>query len=423
MEKVKRFWKNDREFNIDSDYFQLADSICLLFEQRPPLTDRLSLKAVWAFLSIFHAFQYLCFTVQLARCLGKSPMNVEEVTSIGNLLFVLTVAVLRGFSLAYHRDTMLELKQYVNSKSCRRTDPDAFALRKSKYLKVNRYVAWFHILTTMNTLSWACTTGLQEDVFKIPYLIDGMSDTTKEKLNFCYAMLLITWNYTSWYSPTQFLSLLSILHTELIIIVGQFEDVLEKVVAKYAFDYTALNEMSSKCRNRFWIDLDNEFKNALVHHMTFVRKLSLLRNISSTNFFIFLCSSTLLITFNIFLFLLEPSLGHIPLLLLALQYISETYLCCTMFNNLEIENNRINYLVYVCNWLNSVINDHSLDRPYCSRIYQNAIILHQQVGKGITIRAGGMFSLSLPTFTTMMKSVYSLLTLMLQLMDVKPNIK
>uniref|UniRef100_A0A1W7R6Q9 Odorant receptor n=1 Tax=Aedes albopictus TaxID=7160 RepID=A0A1W7R6Q9_AEDAL len=350
-------------------------------------------------------------------------MNVEEVTSIGNLLFVLTVAVLRGFSLAYHRDAMLELKQYVNSKSCRRTDPDAFALRKSKYLKVNRYVAWFHILTTMNTFSWACTTGLQEDVFEIPYLIDGLSDTTKEKLNFCYAMLLITWNYTSWYSPTQFLSLLSILHTELIIIVGQFEDVLEKVVAKYAFDYTALNEMSSKCRNRFWIDLDNEFKNALVHHMTFVRKLSLLRNISSTNFFIFLCSSTLLITFNIFLFLLEPSLGHIPLLLLALQYISETYLCCTMFNNLEIENNRINYLVYVCNWLNSVINDHSLDRPYCFSIFQNAMILHQQVGQGITIWAGGMFSLSLPTFTSMMQSVYSLLTLMLQLMDVKPNIK
>nr|XP_019565266.2 putative odorant receptor 71a [Aedes albopictus]XP_029722693.1 putative odorant receptor 71a [Aedes albopictus] len=236
-------------------------------------------------------------------------------------------------------------------------------------------------------------------------------------------MLFIPWCYTLWYSPTQFISLLSILHTELTIIVGQFEDILEKVVAKYAFDCTVLNEMSSMCRNSFWIDLDNEFKNALVHHMTFVRKLSLLRNISSMNFFILLCSSTLIITFNIFLFLMEPSLGHMPLLLLALQYISETYLCCTMFNNIAIENNRINYLVYVCDWLNSVIKDNSFYRPHCSSIYQNAIILHQQVGKGITIRAGGMFSLSLPTFTTMMKSVYSLLTLMLQSMDMKPKIK
>ncbi|KXJ68186.1 hypothetical protein RP20_CCG005181 [Aedes albopictus] len=204
MEKGKRFWKNDREFNIDSDYFQLADSICLLFEQRPPLTDRLSLKVIWAFLKIFHAFQYLCFAIQLVRCLGKSPMNVEEVTSIGNLIFVLTIAVLRGLSLAYHRNRIAE------------------------------------------------------------------------------------------------------------------------------------------------------------------RILMLLR-----------CA----------------------------------------------RNNRINYLVYVCDWLNSVIKDHSLDRPYYSSIYQNAIILHQQVGKGITIRAGGMFSLSLPTFTTMMKSVYSLLTLMLQSMDMKPKLK
>ncbi|EJY57521.1 AAEL017305-PA [Aedes aegypti] len=420
MEKVKRLWTR-QEFDIDSDYFKLIDSICLLFEQRPPLTDRCGIKVVWTALSVFHGFQYICYSIQLVRCAYKSPINMEELTSIGNLLVVLTVAVIRGLSLAYHRDNMLELKRYVNKKSCRRSDPDAFALRKRKYLKINRYAAWFYIVTTMNSFTWAFTTGLQEDIFKIPYLIDGLSGSTRKSINVFFSLLFVPWCYTVWYSPTQFITLLSILHTELTIIVGQFEGLFHKVIEKYAFDAYELNHMTKMQINRFWFNLDNEFKNALSHHIAFVRKLSLLRKVSNVNFFIFLCSSTLITTFNIFLFLVEPSLGRVPLLLMAIQYISETYLCCTMFNNLENENDRINYLVYARDWLNEVIKHRTYDRPYCASIFRNAIFLHQQVGSGLTIRAGGIFPLNLRTFTSMMKSVYSLLTLLLQSIEMKPN--
>ncbi|XP_065079790.1 uncharacterized protein LOC135702693, partial [Ochlerotatus camptorhynchus] len=287
-------------------------------------------------------------------------------------------------------------------------------LRRQMSRKVNRYLVAFQCVTTLNSCIWALTSGLHEDIFKIPFPMDGLPDVLKQAVDLGFAILLIPWCFTIWHSTTLFVPMLSILHTELAIIVGQFDGLFEKVVANYALEPNDLDRVSTIQRSRFWAELDMTFKTAISHHSAFISNLQLLRNISSLNFFIFLCSSALVITFNIFPSITYPSLEHLPLLLLALQYVTEAYLCCTMFDNLENENNRIANHVYVIDWLYSVGKSSKLDQAHCKSILQNALILNRQINAGLAIQAGGIFPLKLMTFTQMIKSVYSLLTMMVQ---------
>lgn len=42
-----------------------------------------------------------------------------------------------------------------------------------------------------------------------------------------------------------------------------------------------------------------------------------------------------MITVNTFMFITEPSLGRLPLQVVAIQFIFEVYVCCNLFDKLE----------------------------------------------------------------------------------------
>lgn len=210
-------------------WFRHLNEIARISEQRPPQTKHLTIHVLWTALSVLHGFQYCCFVIQMIKCYQKSPLDKEMFTSMVNLVFPFGVAVLRGICLAYHREAVQKLKKYINSKTCQRDDAGSFELRRQQYQKVNRNLAAFHCITTANSVSWALTIGLHgDDVFKIPFKSSGWIGKT---IDVVYALLLIPWCFTLWYSPTQFVPILSFFNTELQIVVAQFESLFGKVVA------------------------------------------------------------------------------------------------------------------------------------------------------------------------------------------------
>ncbi|XP_021696598.1 uncharacterized protein LOC110675575 isoform X2 [Aedes aegypti] len=136
MNPISRTWRQSfQKFHIDSDYFWLADALCLISEQRPPQTKHLTIHVLWTALSVLHGFQYCCFVIQMIKCYQKSPLDKEMFTSMVNLVFPFGVAVLRGICLAYHREAVQKLKKYINSKTCQRDDAGSFELRRQQYQK------------------------------------------------------------------------------------------------------------------------------------------------------------------------------------------------------------------------------------------------------------------------------------------------
>ncbi|XP_021696599.1 uncharacterized protein LOC110675575 isoform X3 [Aedes aegypti] len=136
MDSITRTWRQCfQTFHFDSDYFWLADALCLISEQRPPQTKHFSIRVLWTTLSILHAFQYSCFAIQLIKCYQQSPLVKKKIAAIVNLMIPLGVAVRRGMCLAYHREAVLKLKKYINSKSCQREDVGSLELRSQQYRK------------------------------------------------------------------------------------------------------------------------------------------------------------------------------------------------------------------------------------------------------------------------------------------------
>ncbi|KAL1377148.1 hypothetical protein pipiens_001550 [Culex pipiens pipiens] len=106
--------------------------------------------------------------------------------------------------------------------------------------------------------------------------------------------------------------------------------------------------------------------------------------------------------------------ARIPLQLVAIQFMFETYLCCTMMDTLQTENKRIAEYVYVIDWLSVCRRTSDSQRKSAKCIRQNVLLLQLQIHEGLKIRAGNMFAVNRETFANLMRVVYSLLTFILR---------
>ena len=168
------------------------------------------------------------------------------------------------------------------------------------------------------------------------------------------------------------------------------------------------------------------------------RHLQIFKRLVSLNVCFLFVVGAIIITVNTGLFILEPSIEQLPLLVVSIQFTTEIYCFCTMFQKLDDEvnpiiqyllqnqnsnsfdsfqNNKLRQYVYALDWIHSldglILED---DRRYCKTIHKNALMMLAQVNDGIALNAGGMFSVDLKTFTDLMSNVYSLLTLMMRTM-------
>nr|XP_019565303.2 uncharacterized protein LOC109433326 [Aedes albopictus]XP_029711244.1 uncharacterized protein LOC109433326 [Aedes albopictus] len=259
--------------------------------------------------------------------------DVLELTTITNMIVVMGVSVVRGLCLAYSHVDLLKLKAFLNIKSFQRDNASAFQLRKSTYQKINKFLAVYYPITITNACSYSLTTGYSEEVFRIPYLLDGLPENVAFPINVLTASLHIPWCITVWYSPTQLLSLLLVLHTELKIIIDEFKHVYEDVAVNHVLQASDINQLTQQQKTQFLSELSSKFKYVLAYHSEFIRHLTIFKRIVSLNVFFLFVVGAIIITVNTGLFILQPSIEQLPLLLVSIQYTTEIYCFCTMFQN------------------------------------------------------------------------------------------
>uniref|UniRef100_A0A8D8B6Q1 (northern house mosquito) hypothetical protein n=1 Tax=Culex pipiens TaxID=7175 RepID=A0A8D8B6Q1_CULPI len=301
------------EFNVQSNYFWLVDRLHVLFDLSIPPSTRPLVRNVWLTIKILTFLQYTHHMVQLFRTAFDSMATAEEFITIFNMCIVLTTALGRAACLAYHRSAILSLKGYINSKNCLRDDPLSFELRKATFVRNIKLTAVFTCYTTLNATYYYFTEFRTASVFRMPL----PAEVFPARLSYCIETLSsvvgISWSVVLFISLTQFGTLLNSLCTELTVIVQQFDGMFEQVVANCALNTLELAESNENERTKFWRRLDSTFTNAISHHSSFVSHQQRLKSVSSINFFILLTSAALMITVNTFMFIIEPSLGRLPL--------------------------------------------------------------------------------------------------------------
>ncbi|XP_058823334.1 uncharacterized protein LOC131684450 [Topomyia yanbarensis] len=411
MEKLKKYINPFPEFSLDGDYFYSLDIACVMLEFKPPLSKRTSLRIAWAVLKVLLMLQYLCFTVHLCRTI--IAQDIEKFATILNMHFFLTVSIFRAAALAYHRDTLIKLKQEINEKSCQRDDADAYEMRKNIFIWNNKFLVMMYCYNTTNMFIWCFTTGLYDELFKIPFSLDMLPTALHWLIDVAFVLITVPWSYTGWLSFKEFMVILRVMRVELAIVVRQFDPLFRNVTER--LEITDSSPVSVFQQKQYWAQLESSFSSAISHHSSFINNYQRLRTIASINFFVLLTSAGLMISISMFLTLLRPSFDRLPMQLFAVQCLFETYLCCSMFTSLEEVNDQIASYVYAIDWLSMVPRSSDIDFKCYKSIRQNALILQRQVHGGFTVRAGGMFELNIETFAGMVKLIHTLLTCMSQM--------
>lgn len=222
-------------------------------------------------IKFFSNLQYIYLMIQLFRLIYRSSSSVEEFMSSFNLCLTLTASLARLFFLAYHRQTILTLKQYINSKNCQRYDSWAFELRKATYERNIKFFAIFQVYAFCNSAFWCFTEFRKVEAFQIPLVLEWMPATLKYCVEIFNSFVGIVWSFVCFLNFTQFATILNTLRTELAIIVKQFEDTFVLSVSKYALDPTEIVNLNGQAKELFWEELDSNLKRTIFHHSLFVK--------------------------------------------------------------------------------------------------------------------------------------------------------
>ncbi|KAL9697806.1 hypothetical protein quinque_001247 [Culex quinquefasciatus] len=297
--------------------------------------------------------QYSFLMYQLLRICFFLPIDIDAFMAVFNMGFIWTVALSRGICFAIYRRELNQLKKYVNARSCQRDNPVAKEFRKNTYRQNLKLATIFQLYTVINVSTWCFTEFRTNDNFDIPLPMHLLNDKLRLSIEFFYMCVCTTWSITCWINFLQFGMILNCLRTELKIVVMQFEELFPMV----------------------------------------------------------------LISMNMFLFIIDPSVKRIPLLVVSCQFAFEVFICCYLFDSLEQENNHIKHHVYAIDWMTR--RDNDLQRRRFRSIRQNALFLQLQTNAGLRIRAGGMFDLNLVSFSTLINLVYSMLTFLLRTRQVE----
>ncbi|KAL9697807.1 hypothetical protein quinque_001248 [Culex quinquefasciatus] len=134
-----------------------------------------------------------------------------------------------------------------------------------------------------------------------------------------------------------------------------------------------------------------------------------------TNKIYILPNPTVMIAANVYLNLIQPSLDRIPLFIVAVQFMLEVVVCCTMFEKLEQQNDKIARHVYGLDWLHVAGKTTSAaQRRHRKSIWKNVLLVQRQVHGGLKAKAGGMFQLNRETSLMLINLVYSMLTFLMK---------
>lgn len=243
----------------------------IISEISVPISTNRFVRLSWLILKIFSYLQYIYLMIQLFRLISHSSSSVEEFMASFNLCLTLTASLARLFCLAFHRQTMLTLKQYINSKNCQRDDSWAFEHRKATYERNVKFFAIFQVYAYCNSAFWCFTEFRKVEAFQIPFVLDWMPASLKHCVEMLNSFVGIVWSFVCFLNFTQFATLLNSLRTELAIIVKQFEKIFILSVSKYALDPSEIVNLNLQEKELFWEELDSNLNRAIFHHSKFVR--------------------------------------------------------------------------------------------------------------------------------------------------------
>nr|AII01108.1 odorant receptor [Dendrolimus kikuchii] len=337
-------------------------------------------------------------------------LSLDEIASSINVIVIHFLTMLRLKNMMDHKHIYKKLATSMESTKMDISTPkrkqlvEFWARRHKIYLKLllalgHCALAAWHIYPLIDELDYNLMVGV-----RIPYKYD-----TPLKYTFTYIVVAIAFVFTSLFVMVTDL----IMQAHLLSLICQFTilaDCFENILVDCRNEINGDSRVLPTANNNCFVKVYLRRLNYLVHHHKFVLDHSMeLRSILSTPMLWQLAASGILICFVGYQ-LATTLAENLAKCLMSLFYLSYNmfalYIICRWCEEITIQSQNIGSAIYSSGWEAGMVTIPGLR--------STILFVILRANKPIVFSAGGMYNLSLTSYTSLVKASYSALTFLLR---------
>lgn len=353
--------------------------------------------------------QILCFMYRLYK-VTRDDLGFSYTICAVNVISGYFAGGIRTVGLTYFYDDFRNFRQHLRRGVLfQRDDPESQRIRREHY-ENNQKFTLFLLMAGFGSISvWNVTDYRMTDQYRIPFDLSEMHPFLKELIDTLYGMYLLVLALHFWIPFLTIRVSLRVLRAELLVLNRAFGNVLE-VASKNQTGKQRKNEPGGAS---FWKSIDEEFRRIAAHHQEILIDIDRIRRLASVPFLAEMFATVSITTIAIFLFMLVRG-EKLVLVWVASIAILESYYNSLLVEELEDAHTETGKMIYGLGWPMALRHKQRHSWEY-KNAKQTMLIIMARCQQRLRFHCGGLFEMSMETFSDTMKTCYSVLTFMMQM--------
>ncbi|XP_058817735.1 uncharacterized protein LOC131681048 [Topomyia yanbarensis] len=414
MISLRKLYRNFLHFDMNSDQCKYLAKLHKLVGCN--LTSPLAIR-IWRVsfvLSICHA---LCFCYRLYMVIEKDfgfPYIVCAFNVIGG--YVSGAVRMSGFINSYN--DFRKFRQFmVNSSIFQRDSCEAQRIRRENYQNNQKFSVFMFIAGFSAIFIWNMTDYRATDQYRIPFELAYLDPPVKATVETVFGLYLLQLAAYFWIPFITTRVTMRILQAELMVVNMAYEGLFYNAMKSSKFFSTLIATSSTSNlkhteKQLFWVFLERELRTIVAHHKELLINVYRIRKLASWSFLAEVFASVLIASIGVFMFMLvrEESLVLVGISCLVML---ESYYNSSLVEDLEDTHLATKEALYQLEWPSLLQYDRMYVREY-KYVRRTILIVMMRSQHRLNFHCGGLFEMSMQTFSATVKTCYTILTFLMR---------
>ncbi|KXJ78652.1 hypothetical protein RP20_CCG003920 [Aedes albopictus] len=291
----------------------------------------------------------------------------------------------------------------------RADDPAAFAIRQRTYANTINITIAMILNCFVQTVIVLFTDLANSESLQLPFYLTGVSSLENNLLEKIHSGMFSVYVY---FASTNFLAVflpLSTLKAEMEVVGDAFDKIMDHVDVRMAA--LELNEIDEIREEQFWKILQEELTQCFIAHTAVLDKVKDLKKLTDPTFLMLYYMTMLFIAVGVMAVLFSPQFDSFNTLSLeySFRYTLECYSFCYVVSRFNEEHNGIVNKLSHFHWGVDLRYSKRFAREY-KKVRSMVLMIIMQSQKSLNFSCGGLFELTMGSFTSIINKTYTLTT-------------
>ncbi|XP_055634219.1 uncharacterized protein LOC129774498, partial [Toxorhynchites rutilus septentrionalis] len=367
---------------------------------------------IWRLSIFLMIVQALCFGYRLYM-VSVNGSGVSYIVCAMNVVGGFVSGGIRTRSFRYfYNDFVTFRKDMLQCLRFQRDDTKAQRIRREHHENNLKFtLAVLSAGVSLITI-WNLTDYRMNDQYRIPFDLSFLNDTVQSGLDSLFGFYILTLAAHFWIPFVTIRVALRTLRAELLILNCSFEKLFHRALERSTM-LVSTNSMEHIDDDRFWQCLEAELAQLVIHHKLLLINVDRIRRLASVPFLAEMFASVSIPSIAVFLFLLLGS-ENLSLFGISCIVMFEFYYNSSLVEELEDAHADTGEAIYRLEWPLYLRYDGRHARQY-KNVRNSLLIGMMRSNQRLHFHCGGMYEMSMKTFSVTVKTCYTILTFLMQL--------